>query len=323
MTPYVAQPLEDVEAQICGSADGGMLCLSPARPGLDRIGWVRAHLAELKEILDHRGGVVLRDFGVGSITEFNRLALTIASELRDYVNRSTPRTRLGGRIYTATEYPAERHIPLHNENSYADAWPARIMFYCAVPATSGGETTFADSRRVHAGIDAAVRARFEANGVLYVRNFTPGIDLSWQEVFQTESRAEVETYCRARGFDLEWRKGRTVLTTRQKRQASLMHPTGEWVWFNQAHLFHLSALTPEEQAVLAAELGPANVPRNAFHGDGEPLDPEALAHIREVYRHEAQAFAWRRGDVMVLDNLLTAHGRNPFTGARKVAVAMA
>jgi cytochrome P450 len=313
----------DVEVSFCGPEETGLLCLLPSRPGLDARGWLQAHAQPLQEILDWRGGIVLRDFGIASITEFNRLALTIAPVLQDYVNRSTPRTRLGGKIYTATEYPAERHIPLHNENSYADAWPTKIIFFCAVPAVSGGETTFADSRRVYAGIDPAARARFQDRGVLYVRNFTPGVDLSWQDVFQTDDPADVDTFCRDHGIITEWRTSGPVLTTRQTRQATLRHPrTGELAWFNQAHLFHLSALTVAEQAMLTAELGPGNVPRNAFYGDGEPLEPEVLAHIRAVYDRESQAFAWHRGDVMVLDNVLMAHGRNPFTGPRKLAVAM-
>jgi hypothetical protein len=31
---------------------------------------------------------------------------------------------------------------------------------------------------------------------------------------------------------------------------------------------------------------------------------------------------WRRGDLLLIDNMLTAHGRRPCTGDRRVLVAM-
>jgi hypothetical protein len=176
---------------------------------------------------------------------------------------------------------------------------------------------------VYRRIDASVRERFERTGVLYVRNYTPGIDLSWQDVFQTTERTEVERYCTDHQIDVEWRDGSPQLTTKQRRQATLVHPsTGEPVWFNQAHLFHLSALTAEEQRSLIDELGADNVPRNAFYGDGAPIESEVLEHLRSAYEQEKVVFPWRQGDAMVLDNILFAHGRNPFRGSRKVVVAM-
>ena len=321
--PRWTGPLDDVAIEFLDPAGHDLPCIRPTRDGLEPFSWLQSHKEPLEQILCTHGGMVLRNFGIQSITEFNKLSLIITPSLQDYVHRSTPRTKLGGRIYTATEYPHERRIPLHNENSYTDAWPSKILFYSAVVATQGGETIVADCRRIYNGIDEEIRKKFDKKGVLYVRNYTPGIDLSWQEVFQTENRNEVDVFCRQHHIDVEWHACSPVLTTRQKCQATLRHATtGEWVWFNQAHLFHLSALDPSEQDLLVGELRLENVPRNAFYGDGEPLESDVLSHIREIYDRETITFQWHRGDVMVLDNVLFAHGRNPFSGPRKVAVAM-
>ncbi|MFI0906880.1 TauD/TfdA family dioxygenase [Streptomyces sioyaensis] len=313
----------DGEGIEVASQDGrGPVLLRPGE-GADPYLWLAESRPRIDELLTTYGGVVLRNLGLNSVSEFNRVVQIFSSDLIEYVHRSTPRTKVGGKLYTATEYPADRTIPLHNENSYTDSWPSRIYFYCAVAAKQGGETPTADSRRVYQRIDPAVREKFERTGVLYVRNFTDGIDLSWQEVFQTTERAVVEEYCTAHGIEVEWGSGSPVLRTRQHCRATLAHPhTGELVWFNQAHLFHASALAPEEQGSLVNELGIDNLPRNAFYGNGDSIEPAVLEHIREVYEQEKVVIPWQRGDIMMLDNLLFAHGRNPYQGARKTIVAM-
>jgi alpha-ketoglutarate-dependent taurine dioxygenase len=286
--------------------------------------WLAENRSRIEDIVNVHGGVLLRDLGLSAVSEFNRAVQVFDSDLLDYVYRSTPRNKVGGRIFTATEYPADRTIPLHNENSYTDAWPNRIYFFCLVAPKHGGETPTADSRGVYRRIDPAVRERFERDGVLYVRNFTEGIDLSWQEVFQTEDRAEVERYCTAHDIEFEWRDRGPVLRTMQRGQATVVHPgVGEPVWFNQAHLFHISALEASERELLIETLGTENLPRNAVYGDGSPIEADVLEHIRDAYSQEKTLFTWQRGDILMLDNLLFAHGRSPFAGTRKIVVAMA
>ena len=51
--------------------------------------------------------------------------------------------------------------------------------------------------------------------------------------------------------------------------------------------------------------------------------PEALAAIRAAYEQEMVSFPWAEGDVLMLDNMLVAHGRRPYAGPRKVLVGMA
>ena len=50
-----------------------------------------------------------------------------------------------------------------------------------------------------------------------------------------------------------------------------IHPvTGEKGWFNQANLFHVSALG-EDGKMLIDQLGVNNLPRNAYFGDGSEI----------------------------------------------------
>ena len=159
---------------------------------------------------------------------------------------------------------------------------------------------------------------------MYVRNYTPGVDLRWQDVFQTEQKDEVDRFCKDHDIQVQCNSSGPELTTRQVCQATIKHPTtGEPVWFNQAHLFHISALDERDHLSLIRELGENNLPRNTFYGDGNPIELEVLEHIRQVYNEEKIKFKWQKGDIMILDNILTAHAREPFRGERKIAVAMA
>lgn len=307
---------------LASDADG-LLVIQPQLKRFDTLDWIKENTLAIENSLLKFGGILLRNFNVSSLSEFSSIAKTLCPNLLDYIHRSTPRTKLGGKIYTSTEYPKERSIPLHNENSYSSSWPHKIFFYSAIVASEGGETPIADSRSVYKKIDPFIREKFEQKGILYVRNYTAGMDLSWQEVFQTDSKEEVNQYCMQHEIDFEWRDNKPELTTKQVCQATLQHPiSGEKAWFNQAHLFHVSSLEENNRLALIKELGETNLPRNTFYGDGEPIEIAILDYIRGVYNQEKIKFKWRKGDILILDNILMAHGREPFEGERKVAVAM-
>jgi hypothetical protein len=61
---------------------------------------------------------------------------------------------------------------------------------------------------------------------------------------------------------------------------------------------------------------------HALYGDGGAIAPETLAHVHEVLERQTIAWRWERGDLIIVDNETTMHGRNPFRGSRRVLVAM-
>jgi alpha-ketoglutarate-dependent taurine dioxygenase len=300
--------------------------IQPSVRDIDLIDWATGSRDAIEQELLKHGGILFRNWGLRSVDDFERFArAAMGEELLDYTYRSTPRSQVRGKVYTSTEYPPHQSIPLHNEMAYSRAWPLRIAFHCARSAERGGETPIADSRKVFDRIDPAIRERFAKERVMYVRNYGGRVDLPWQDVFQTCDRAEVEGFCHKAGIELEWMgTGGERLRTRQVCQAVAQHPrTGEMVWFNQAHLFHVSSLPQEVQETLRREFDEADLPRNVYYGDGSPIAPETLAEIREAYDKETIVFPWSEGDILLLDNMLAAHGRTPFVGSRSVVVAMA
>jgi alpha-ketoglutarate-dependent taurine dioxygenase len=311
-----------VKAELLKGGGELPLLMLPSVDGVDIADWTSSNHELIRAQLLKHGGILFRNFGVSSPQVFERFVVACSAELLPYRERSSPRTRVVNNIYTSTDYPADQSIFLHNENSYQHVWPLKIFFFCAEPPEQGGETPIADCRRVFARIDPKVRQRFIERGWMLVRNFGGGLSLSWQSVFQTEDRLAVEAYCRQAGIETEWRGER--LRTRQVRPAVARHPaTSEMVWFNHAAFFHVSTLDPPTREVLLAGLEEEDLPNNTYYGDGSPIDPGALEDIRDAYRREAVSFAWREGDILMLDNMLVAHGRNPYAGRRKILVAMA
>jgi alpha-ketoglutarate-dependent taurine dioxygenase len=303
---------------------GFPLRVYPSQAGATLAAEFRTLRGVVDQMLERDGAILFSGFASDGVEGFQRFAAAFGHPLLNYEFGSTPRSQVDGKgVYTSTEYPAHRSIPLHNEQAYTNEWPMRIWFYCAKAAAGGGETPIADSREVFRRIDPALRKRFEEKRLMYVRNYGNGLDLTWQQVFNTDRRNEVEDYCRKRGIQCDWNEDGD-LRTRQRVQGVAQHPrTKDWVWFNQAHLFHLSNLDPEMQEVLLDTVGEEGLPRNVYYGDGSPLEDAALAEIRGVLDECEVVFPWNTGDVLMLDNMLVAHSRKPFSGERKVVVAMA
>ena len=248
------------------------LVLEPAIAGVDLIGWAALHREELeRKVLEH-GALLFRGFGVKSVEQFEQVIASLSPGALEYLFRASPRTRVGGNIYTSTDYPADQVIFPHNEHSYSPRFPLRLFFCCHVPSETQGETPIGSTREVLRRIRPEIRESFRKKKVLYVRNYGDGFGLPWQSVFQTSERQQVETYCASVGIQVEWKSG-DRLRTSQVGPAIVRHPrTAEEVWFNHATFFHVSTLPREVRESLSGSFADDELPTNTFYGDGSPIE---------------------------------------------------
>lgn len=293
----------------------------PASPEAAFAPWYETCREEVKQAFRSCGAILFRGFDVDSEEEFQRVAGhlsgTLESRYGDLVKRSTAHF-----VYDATKYPANRAILFHNEGSHTPKLPTRQFFFCGRDGFVGGETPVVDCRRVYLALPRALRARLQEEGLLYQRNFIPGVDVSWQDFFRTKSRADVEKACRAGGIEWEWRAD-GGLRTRARVPAVLSHPTtGDLSFCNQILLHHVSCLDPETREALLMVFQSEDLPRNVYFGGGQPISDEDVFQILRTTAREAVRFTWKRGDVLMLDNLVTAHARSPFRGDRQILVAI-
>ncbi|MDH1265250.1 non-ribosomal peptide synthetase [Pseudomonas sp. GD03944] len=314
-------PEEQVRTSVLAADRTLPLVIEPLLGELDPVQWALQARGWIDTQLRTHGGLLFRGFDLPDAAAFEQFAQAIEPALYGTYG-DLPKNTSGKNIYHSTPYPEQHMILFHNESSHLAQWPRKQWFYCETPSPKGGCTPIVDCREVLARLPQDIVARLKADGLLYVRHFTDKLDVRWQDFFKTEQRDEVERVCRESGMRWEW-FGADNLRIEQHCQAIVSHPdTGELSFFNQVQLHHPACLEPEVRSNLLSLFGPDALPRCVYYGDGSEIPDSVMAVIGEVYEACAVRFAWQKRDVVMLDNMLVAHARDPFEGERKICVAM-
>jgi alpha-ketoglutarate-dependent taurine dioxygenase len=303
-----------------GNAGSFPLLITPAVDNVDLPAWCAEHQDEIDGYFDRYGAILFRGFDLHSAADFEAVAATIAGDLfADYGD--LPPESAGEKVYGSTPYPPDKMILFHNESSHLPSWPLRQFFFCVIPCADRGTTPLLDCREVYKALDPEILDQFERKGLMYVRNFSEGIDVSWQEFFKTDDQAEVERVCSEAGMSAEWTEN--GLRVRQLSQAVASHPrTGEKLFFNQIQLHHVSCLDPETREAMTQLFDDEDLPRNVYFGDGTPIPDEVVQRIGDLFEELCVEFPWQKGDLIAVDNMIISHARRPFSGERKLLVAM-
>ena len=304
--------------------------LQPGKPPMlrteatgDAPGWAAGHRDALRAIVAEHGSVLVRGLGPRDAAEVGAVFQRLATGLMTEKEAFAPRRTYSDGVYSSTKWPPNQVMCMHHELSYTLEFPGLMLFACLIAPTGGGATAVADSPTVLGALPTELVERFERQGWLLTRNYNDDIGASVAEAFGTEDRGAVESYCRANAIEFEWQPD-GGLRTRQRRSAVLRHPvTGQRCWFNQIAFLNQWTLDPEVREFLVDVYGADGLPFNTRFGNGDPIGEDVVQLLNQVYEANTAREPWQPGDLLLVDNIRTAHSREPFEGPREVLVAMA
>lgn len=301
------------------------LVISPKLRGVSLVRWITEKRYVFNELLLKHAAILFRGFHIDSLDSFGTFVNSFNSDPIPYMFRSSPRHQLDHSIknvYNSTVYPKTERINLHNESSYARNWGQHIIFCCLKTPEEGGETPIADSREILKSIDPKLVQKFREKGVRYHRTLNANTGMSWQEVFQTDHFDTVKEICHRNRIDFRW-QSEEQLEISWNKQAICTHPvSGEESWFNHIYFFNKYSRYEE------LGIDPGDIPSkdlihsNTTFGDGSEISYQEYSLIKNAYERNTISFPYKTGDVLFLDNMLVAHGRNPYKGDRLIATAI-
>lgn len=296
------------------------LIFEPTLRNVQLASWIRRHRHEVDRDLAHHGALLFRGLAIDSPEMMQEVAASLIASLVFENGEHTPVHDAPG-VQVPVNYPADHKLFWHNENTFNNRWPTRILFACGKPADTGGETPLVDSRRIFEALPDEITAAFATRQIRYVRTYNANLGLPWQTVFLTDDPRHAEAKCREQDIAYEWLPDGSLQTT-AVRPAIYRHPqTGEWCWCNQLQHWHPACLDAQARKVFA-DIEGGGFPRTCWYGDGKPIPDDVVRTILETYTTHEVMFRWEKGDLLVLDNLMIAHGRNPYRGERHLYVAM-
>lgn len=294
--------------------------------------WITRHRAVLDRLIERHGGIVLRGFPLVTSEDFSAVTGCFPEFTGGYQGGAAARRSVAKGVYEATQRTGDQAIPIHQEMFYLRDYPPRLAFFARKVAERGGETLIADMRAITAGLPPAIRDKLETHGIRNIRNFAAKTGSTeenrvmdkrgWDFAFYTDSQEEVEAICARRHMRPHWHEDGS-LTVFNQEDAFVTHPsTGERVYRSGLHIAHFYRGSYDNTGEAAAVRASQQFPSGAYLGDGSELDPALDAELCALVDRFTYQWPWRDGDVMVLDNLLTGHGRNPFEGTRATEVAL-
>jgi alpha-ketoglutarate-dependent taurine dioxygenase len=303
---------------------------SPGRPPIlradgagDPTSWATTHRDALRAVVVEHGSVLVRGLGLRDTERVGAVFQQLTTGLMTETEAFAPRQPYAGGVYAATTWPANQPMCMHHELSYTLEFPGLLLFACLTAPTAGGATGVADSSAVLAALPTELVERFERDGWLLTRSFNDEIGASVAEAFGTDDPSAVESYCRADGIEFEWQPD-GGLRTRQRRSAVVRHPvTGRPAWFNQIAFLNEWTIDPDVREFLVDVYGQDGLPFNTRYGNGDPIGEDVVQLLNETYDAHTAREAWQAGDLLLVDNIRTAHSREAFEGPREVLVGLA
>lgn len=276
---------------------------------------------QVRALLRDHGCAWVHTAGGLTTSQFVELATRVADGPLHRGYGDLPRADGDSPVYPSTPYPARERILWHHEAAHTAEWPHLQFFHCIAATTIGGATPTADSRLVYDRLPAELRDLFTRFGLRYIRNFRDHIDVSWQAFYGVSGKAELRVECERQSISLDCFQDGTVRTAFQT--SAVCEVDGRLSFANQVLLHHNAAMPAAARAALFGLYEvPEAFPRHVQFGNGAEIGADVIELIMATYDAVGARSPWRGGDVLVIDNRVTAHSRDPYRGERRVQVAL-
>ncbi|TVZ39273.1 TfdA family taurine catabolism dioxygenase TauD [Alteromonadaceae bacterium 2753L.S.0a.02] len=290
----------------------------------DVVSWVERNRDYVTSSIQEYGAILFRGFDIDSVKCFEALAKACTSDnWVEYIEATSPRSQVESKTSTSTDYDRTYKIFPHNEKSYSADWPRYVFFYCKNPASALGSTPLVDCRRVFQSIPEHIKERFRREKLMYVRQFSSYMGIPWQKAFNVDSKNDLEDYCKNNHIDnVEWKDDGTPKLS-YLRNTAIKHPqTGEFCWFNHGVFFNVHAMEQKLKDIFLSAFTEDELPYNTYYGSGDRIEKNVVDIISDIYYKNSVSIPYESNDVIFVDNILVAHGREPYEGDRKVYVTM-
>ncbi|MEO2017479.1 MAG: TauD/TfdA family dioxygenase [Fuerstiella sp.] len=284
--------------------------------------WIAERRGELDAKAAEHGAVLFRGFPLATDQDFDRFVAAFGFPNFTYEDSlsNAVRTNRTSRVFTANEAPADVNICLHHEMAQTPIYPSKLFFFCEKPAEQGGATPLCRSDVLFDRMTKEV-PQFASDcaekGLLYshvmpaVDDAASGMGRSWQSTWKATTPQEAETRMTTLGYSWEWLDDGCLKVTTPQLQAVKQLDNGRTAFFNQL----IAAFHGWKDA--------RNDPvKSITFGDGSLLDPATMDRIIEMAEEITFNVPWQAGDVALVDNYVTMHGRRTFQGTRKVLASL-
>jgi len=311
----------DVSLPKCPSAP--LVAVAKSHLSIERLLESKDAISTVRRLIGVYGAVLFRSLPDISPDKFQQLVGSMCEEnWAIYAEIQSPRNKLSDNVFTSTEYPPSQIIQPHHENAHRSNWPKRIFFYCSVSEMSGGATTIFDAKLVEREISKEILHEFYKRGVRYFRSFGFGIGFSWREAYGFDTPVDAQDYFQKNGIESDWIDSER-LRVWYSRPAFVKHPdTASVIWCNNVIHYHPLTLDFALQRALKRMIESQTTPYFSAYGDGGSIPIESIAAISTAYERVKFPVIWKAGDFLALDNIRFSHGREAFSGNRRVFVAM-
>ncbi|KAI2615013.1 Clavaminate synthase-like protein [Hypoxylon sp. NC1633] len=321
------------------------LALRPSTPGdavpdldtvIETVKALQAQGGILTKKLAVHGALLFRGLPINDANEFSRFAHAFGYKPRyadEIIGIVVDRPLLAPNVAPANESPKEVLIYNHNESPQVPHAPEYVFFYGHKAAKKGGETPMSSSLELfhraqqeipdfiselaEKGIMSRVVYKVDkqfAGGSTLKQAFGKEIqDGDDEATRRAKVEAQIARYGRGKYTTWEWTDDGIVLT--HKLPAIRTQPNTDL-----PTLFTGLAAYYRNAQVNAASR--KNMTQQLF-GDGTPIPDKYLAQLARITDKIRVLHKWQRGDVLVYDNVIAQHGREPWEGEQSDRVVMA